>query len=113
MKVDDRAVREAIGENRNSRAQHNGLEDTFALVPQADGGWKRVNLSPTGSITQRTGVTSYENVDTSRAELPLAQVDLNAVAKQGVAFGMTIHGEDGREQVLWLQEPEQNFKPQT
>src|SRR5690349_12580485 len=85
--VSDEFLREALGSAPNSKSVHDGYEQPFALVPArlADGsiGWGKMDLPYAGNTSERVGVTGYTKEDHYRADLPLDQVDLNALTQYG------------------------------
>jgi hypothetical protein len=106
VRVDDKKVRE-LG------VDHDGFEKVFALVPQKDGDWKRVDLQYGGSYGDRGGGGPYDNYSLSLSGWK-DNVSLDDLRNRGVAFGVEVSGAGGKDpSTVWLQGFDDNYKLKT
>lgn len=95
---------------REQGVDHNGYEKAFALVPQANGEWKRYELDYAGSSFNRGVGAATDNFGVVLDGWD-DDVKLDDLRQRGVAFGLEVTGHDGKStETLWLQGYEDNYK---
>lgn len=84
----------------------------FARVPTLGGGTRDVDLPhPRGETLQWTESDGTAHAaDEYGQQLPLSGLDVNAIKSDGIAIGVEAEVA-GKPQTLWLQDWDQNFKP--
>ena len=104
VEVDDNKLRQ-------EGVAHDGYEKAFALLPTKDGGWERVDLSYSGSFTERGGGDSMDTHTKFVDPMSDNNVSLDRLRDQGVAFGLDCTGPNGEKTTVWLQNANDNYKP--
>jgi hypothetical protein len=84
----------------NDQKLRDGFEKVFALVPSAAGAWKRVDLEYKKPAQPWLRAEDH----TWNLSLDPAGVDVDAVSRLGVAFGIEMNG-----QTIWAQTPDDNW----
>lgn len=99
VKVEDSALRRVL-------PGFDGLEKAFALLPQPDGHWRRVDLKYNG--TSGTELGPHTDFHTHYVDSPFfSDAEVDAVRRSGVAFGL-----ETNVGTVWLQDPGDNAKPE-
>ena len=105
MRVNDVSLRNITGR------EHDGLERPFALVPTTDGGWKRMDLEYISTYNDRGG-SANDSYSLNLGNPTNADVSLDRLHNEGVAFGLEISGAHGSNPTtVWLQHYGDNYRP--